>query len=97
LSYSPDFLDDEQQYGSVSRINPFLHNLLLGHNVCAGIEIMTKTLTKEGTAGMLESHLEEGIKMSKEVKEWRDLGGRGDGEGNGRVQYQQWGGTGKME
>jgi hypothetical protein len=31
LSSSPDFLGDEQQYGSVSRINPFLPNLLLGH------------------------------------------------------------------
>jgi hypothetical protein len=29
---------DEQQYGSVSWINPFLPNLLLGHGVCAGIE-----------------------------------------------------------
>ena len=34
---------DEQQYGSVSRINPFLPNLLLGHDVCAGIETLTKT------------------------------------------------------
>jgi hypothetical protein len=43
LSSSPDFLGDEQQYGSVSRINPFLPNLLLGHDVCAGIETLTKT------------------------------------------------------
>jgi hypothetical protein len=28
---------------SVSRINPFLPNLLLGHDVCAGIETLTKT------------------------------------------------------
>jgi hypothetical protein len=42
LSSSPDFLGDEQQYGSVSRINPFLPNLLLGHDVCAGIETLTK-------------------------------------------------------
>ena len=34
---------DEQRYGSVSRINPFLPNLLLGHDVCAGIETLTKT------------------------------------------------------
>jgi hypothetical protein len=47
LSSSSDFLGDEQQYGSVSRINPFLPNLLLGH-VCAGIE----TLTKTGTFGI---------------------------------------------
>jgi hypothetical protein len=44
LSSSPDFLGDEQQYGSVSRINPFLPNLLLGHDVCAGIETLTKTI-----------------------------------------------------
>jgi hypothetical protein len=37
---------DEQQYGSVSQINPFLPNLLLGHDVCAGIETLTKTRTK---------------------------------------------------
>jgi hypothetical protein len=47
LSSSPDFLGDEQQYGSVSRINPFLPNLLLGHDVCAGIETLTKTLGTE--------------------------------------------------
>jgi hypothetical protein len=35
---------DEQQRGSVSLINPFLPTLLLGHGVCAGIEILTKTL-----------------------------------------------------
>jgi hypothetical protein len=29
LSSSPDFLGDEQQYGSVSRINPFLPNCFL--------------------------------------------------------------------
>jgi hypothetical protein len=45
LSSSPDFLGDEQQYGSVSQINPFLPNLLLGHDVCAGIETLTKTIT----------------------------------------------------
>jgi hypothetical protein len=43
LSSSPDFLGDEQQHASVSRINPFLPNLLLGHDVCAGIENLTKT------------------------------------------------------
>ena len=30
---SPDFLGDEQQHGSVSRIHPFLPNLILGHDV----------------------------------------------------------------
>jgi len=34
---------DEQQCGSVSWINSFLPNLLLGHDVCAGIETLTKT------------------------------------------------------
>jgi hypothetical protein len=34
---------DEQQYGSVSWINPFLPNLLLDYDVCAGIETLTKT------------------------------------------------------
>ena len=43
LSSSPDFLGDEQQYGSVSQINPYLPNLLLGHDVCAWIETLTKT------------------------------------------------------
>ena len=33
---------DEQQFGSISWINPFLPNLLLGHD-CAGIETLTKT------------------------------------------------------
>jgi hypothetical protein len=47
LSSSPDFLGDEQQYGSVSRINPFLPNLLLGHDVCAGIEALTKTTVSQ--------------------------------------------------
>jgi hypothetical protein len=46
LSSRPDFLGDEQQYGSVSQINPFLFNLLLGHDVCAGIETLTKTTRK---------------------------------------------------
>ena len=32
VSSSPDF-GDEQQYGSVSWINPFLPNLLLGHDI----------------------------------------------------------------
>ena len=42
-SSSPDFLGNEQQYGSVSLINPFLPNMPLGHDVCAGIETLTKT------------------------------------------------------
>jgi hypothetical protein len=37
-------LGDQQQCGSVSWINPFLPNLLLGHDVCAAIEILTKTV-----------------------------------------------------
>jgi hypothetical protein len=44
LSSSPDFIADEEQYGSVILINPFLPNLLLGHDVCAGIETLNKTL-----------------------------------------------------
>jgi hypothetical protein len=52
LSSSPDFLGDEQQYGSVSQINPFLPNLLLGHDACAGIETLTKTAgDREGNVG----------------------------------------------
>jgi hypothetical protein len=35
---------DEQQWANVSWINPFLSNLLLGHDVCAGIETLTKIL-----------------------------------------------------
>jgi hypothetical protein len=46
LGSSPDFFGDEQQHGSVSQINPFFPNLLLGHDVCAGIETLTKTLAK---------------------------------------------------
>jgi hypothetical protein len=38
-------LGNEQQYGSVSQINPFLPNLFLGHDVCAGMETLTKTVT----------------------------------------------------
>jgi hypothetical protein len=38
------YFSAEQQCGNVSRINPFLPNLLLGHDVCAGIETLTKTL-----------------------------------------------------
>jgi hypothetical protein len=35
---------DKQQGGSVSWINHFLHNLLLGHDVCAGIETLARTV-----------------------------------------------------
>jgi hypothetical protein len=49
LSSSPDFLGGEQQCGSVSRINPFLPKLLLGYDVCAGIETLTKTPAKVQT------------------------------------------------
>jgi hypothetical protein len=34
---------DQQQCGNVSWINPFFPNLLLGHDVCAGIETLTRT------------------------------------------------------
>jgi hypothetical protein len=44
LSSSPDFHGDEQLYGSVGWINPFHPNLLLGHDVCTGIETLNKTL-----------------------------------------------------
>ena len=37
---------DEQQYGSVSWIIPFFPNLLLGYDVCAGIETLAKTAHK---------------------------------------------------
>jgi hypothetical protein len=43
LSSSPASFGDQQQYGNVSQINSFLPNLLLGHDVCAGIETLTKT------------------------------------------------------
>jgi hypothetical protein len=43
---------DEQQFGSVSWINPSLPNLLLGHDVFAGIETLTKTFTKQRMAGV---------------------------------------------
>jgi hypothetical protein len=33
---------DEQQCGSVSWVNSFLPNFLLGHDVCAGIETLTE-------------------------------------------------------
>jgi hypothetical protein len=61
LSSSPDFFGDEQQYGSVSQINPFLPYLLLGHDVCAGIETLTKigtylNIEKYGFKGFATSH-----------------------------------------
>jgi hypothetical protein len=40
LSSSPDFLWWQQQCKNVSWLNPFLPNLLLGHDVCAGIETL---------------------------------------------------------
>jgi hypothetical protein len=61
LSSSPDFLGDEQQYGNISWINPFLPNLFLGHDVCAGIETLTKT-DKEATLKPMEA----GIGTSKD-------------------------------
>jgi hypothetical protein len=62
LSSSPDFLGDEQQYGSVSQTNPFVLNLLLGHDVCAGIETPTKTdfLNKTLFAQVLTSAIDKG-------------------------------------
>jgi hypothetical protein len=47
---------DEQQCGSVSWINPFLPNLLLGHDVCAGIETLTKTTGKLKHAYWINSY-----------------------------------------
>jgi hypothetical protein len=38
---------NKQQHGSVIQINPFLPNLLLGHDVCAGIDTLTKTASEE--------------------------------------------------
>jgi hypothetical protein len=59
LSSSPDFLGDEQQYGSVSHINLFLPNLLLGHDVCAGIETLTKTDGENGKPPLIKLYMEE--------------------------------------
>jgi len=42
----PTSFGDEQKCGSVGWINPFIPNLLLGHDVCSGIETLTKTKTK---------------------------------------------------
>jgi hypothetical protein len=50
LSSSPASFGDQQQYGNVSQINPFLPNLLLGHDVCAGIETLTKTVSKKAAS-----------------------------------------------
>jgi hypothetical protein len=58
LSSSPDFLGDEEQYGSVSQINPFLPNLLLGHDVCAGIETLTKTVCDKDLILKFTEHAE---------------------------------------
>jgi hypothetical protein len=56
LSSSPASFGDQQQYGNVSRINPFLPNLLLGHDVCAGIETLTKiTSNKQAEKGIQET------------------------------------------
>jgi len=41
------FFGDEQQCGNVNWINLFLSNLLLDGDVCAGIETLTKTLSKQ--------------------------------------------------
>jgi hypothetical protein len=48
---------DEQQYGSVSRINPFLPNLLLGHDVCAGIETLRQMAKHLSTLDTLPEDL----------------------------------------
>jgi hypothetical protein len=42
---------DEPQCGSVSWINPFLPNLLLGYGVCVGIENLTKTIVTRKQEG----------------------------------------------
>jgi hypothetical protein len=80
LSSSPDFLGDEQQFGSVSRINPFLPNLLLGHDVCAGIETLTKTII-EGIA-LLSYSLRAGQALFKcylqFVSKWAHISGTSD-------------------
>jgi hypothetical protein len=47
LSFSPASFGDQQQYGNVSQINPFLPNLLHGYDVCEGIETLTKTGREE--------------------------------------------------
>jgi hypothetical protein len=59
LSSSPDFLGDEQQYGSV--IISFLPNLLLGHDDCAGIEILTKTGQKNSCGVELANESSERV------------------------------------
>ena len=43
---------DEEQYGSVSQINPVLPSLILGHDVCAGIETLTKTDVKQSSGDL---------------------------------------------
>ena len=73
---------DQQQYESVSWINPFLPNLLLGHDVCAGIETLTKTVKdikkdfnysleeiQENTVKQVEDLKEEAQKSLKELQE----------------------------
>jgi hypothetical protein len=58
---------DEQQYGCIGWINPFLPNLLLGHDVCAGIETLTKTPGLKGSSvgdcwmdGWMDGWMKEG-------------------------------------
>jgi hypothetical protein len=65
LSSSPASFGDQQQYGNVSRINPFLPNLLLGHDVCAGIETLTKT---EGKGSKREKERKEGRQRRREKR-----------------------------
>jgi hypothetical protein len=68
------FFGDEQQCGSVSRINPFLPNLLLGHDVCAGIETLTKTPRVERPISyifsnvMLKIHFKAGYSGTHEAE-----------------------------
>jgi hypothetical protein len=55
-------LGDEKQYESVRQINRFLPNLLLGHDVCAGIETLTKTFGVykcNGSLGVMVSDIVE--------------------------------------
>ena len=54
---------------SVSWINPFLPNLLLGHDVCAGIETLTKTICKQFLLQLLNIVLQTWIKWY--FKQWK--------------------------
>jgi hypothetical protein len=42
---------------NVSQISHFLPNLLLGHDVCAGIEILAKTIPQSLLGPMHKAHI----------------------------------------